>query len=118
MRWIAAVGRYLERNGYQFDRSVNTMAGGDPTQTVSERSAYGAGWRPGPDPEHSVRTGERILGWCIFCKFLSYAVQHRHCALQFTNKKSPALTYLRAGIAFGVGFYLLGAGIHELIILL
>ncbi|MDD2878699.1 MAG: hypothetical protein PHZ23_15890 [Acidiphilium sp.] len=94
---LAAFGAYLERNGFQFDRSVNTLTGGNPDQTVSMRAAIGAGYGPGG----KIAPGKP--GWCLFCRFLNL-VQRNHCALQFSAARSPAVVYIRAGIAFATGF--------------
>jgi hypothetical protein len=85
-----AFGRYLGRCGIEFDTSVNVLFGGQLGQTVSYRVAVAA------------RDGKR---WgCIFCWFLSWAVQKNHCALQFEKGPSPVSTYIRAGIAFATAF--------------
>jgi hypothetical protein len=93
-----AFGRYLERCGVEFDTAVNVLAGGQLGQTVSLRVAIAA------------RAGKR---WgCVFCWFLNWAVQRNHCALQFQNVPSPVLTYIRAGVAFGVGILSVIALVH------
>jgi hypothetical protein len=93
---------YLERCGIEFDVAVNVLTGGQLGQTVSLRVA------------EAERAGK--LWGCLFCQFLSEAVQKDHCALQFTNKPSPWTVYVRAGIAFAVGigsiFGLADAGLH------
>lgn len=98
MNWLRA---YLETNGYQFDCAVNALTGGARNQTVSLRAALGQ------------RAGRR--GWCLFCAFLSLAVQRNHCALQLAGQPSPSLAYVRAGIAFAVAFGLLYAALRLLL---
>ncbi len=88
---------YLERCGIEFDVAVNVLAGGDLGQTVSYRVAVAA------------REGRRI--GCLFCWFLDWAVQRNHCERQFGNDPAGPLTFVRAGVAFGVGgLSLLGIG--------
>lgn len=82
--------QYLERCGIEFDTAVNVLTGGDLGQTVSYRMAVAA------------REGRRI--GCLFCWFLDWAVQKNHCSLQFDAGPNRPLTFMRAGIAFGVGF--------------
>lgn len=93
-----AFGQYLERCGIEFDTAVNVLTGGQLGQTVSYRVAVAA------------RAGKR---WgCVFCWFLNWAVQRNHCALQFVNVPSTVMTYLRAGVAFGVGIAASVAMVH------
>ena len=106
---------YFERVGIEFDTAINVLTGGPLGWTVSQRAAWEAGWRPSADPAQAQRTGPRKRGWCLFCRFLGLVVQRDHCALQFTDRPSSVPTYIRAGIAFGVGFGALAAIIHAAI---
>jgi len=80
---------YVERCGIEFDTAINVLTGGQLGQTVSYRVAVAQ--------EDGKRWG------CVFCQFLNWAVQRNHCALQFTDQPSTPLTFIRAGVAFGVG---------------
>lgn len=113
--WPADQPPFFERVGIEFDIAINVLTGGPLGWTVSQRAAYGAGWRPSPDPATAQRTGKRKPGCCVFCRFLSLVVQRGHCSLQFTNKPSSIPTYIRAGIAFGVGFAALAAITHAVV---
>jgi hypothetical protein len=89
---------YLERCGIMFDEAVNCLLGGALNQTVSMRCAL------------AQRDGKR---WgCLACAFLSWAVQKNHCTDQFSDAPAPALVYVRAGIAFGVGIAAVAALVH------
>ena len=113
--WPTTQPPYFERVGIEFDTAINVVTGGPLGWTVSERAAYGAGWRPSADPARAQRTGPRKPGWCLFCRFLGVVVQRDHCALQFTDRPSSVPTYIRAGVAFGVGLGALAAIIHAAI---
>lgn len=104
MTTSAALVAYLRRVGVEADTAVNVLTGGQLGQTVSERAAYGAGWRPTDNAAVAVQSGPRKRGWCLFCGFLSRAVQDGHCGMQFTDQATPGFDMIRAGIAFGVGF--------------
>ena len=110
--WPSSQPPYFERVGIEFDTAINVLTGGPLGWTVSQRAAYEAGWRPSDDPARAQRTGPRKAGWCLFCKFLGVVVQRDHCALQFTDRPSSVPTYIRAGVAFGVGLGALAAIIH------
>jgi hypothetical protein len=101
MSWLADAAiwlkAYLEANAVNFDVTINGLLGGKPGQTLSLRAAIGAGWTA------EGRTGPRKPGWCLFCRFLSIAVQRGHCRLQFSSAPSPIETYVRAAIGFAVG---------------
>jgi hypothetical protein len=105
---------YFERVGIEFDIAINVLTGGPLGWTVSQRAAWEAGWRPSTDPARAQRTGPRKRRGCLFCRFLGLVVQRDHCALQFTDRPSSVPTYIRAGIAFGVGFLALGLAVHAL----
>lgn len=92
---------YFERVGLEFDIAVNVLTGGKLGQTVSLRSAIGAGYTA------EGRTGPRQPGWCLMCWFLNWAVQRGHCPDQFVSGPTPPVVMIRAGLAFGTGFILL-----------
>lgn len=86
---MRALWRYFDRCGVEFDIAVNVLTGGELGQTVSYRAAV------------AQRDGKR---WgCIFCWFLNYAVQRNHCPLQFVKQPANLASFIRAGVAFGVG---------------
>lgn len=84
-----SITRYIERCGIEFDVAVNVLLGGQLGQTISMRCALA---------DRAGKPWGRFMCW-----FLSWAVQEDHCALQFSNKRVPVLSYLRASIAFLVG---------------
>jgi hypothetical protein len=95
---MSALTRYLERVGIETDTEINVATGGDLGQTVSMRAAL------------AQRAGKR---WgCLFCWFLSIAVQHDHCADQFISQPTPGSVYVRAAIAFVVA---IGAVAYSLV---
>ena len=92
--------RWAENCGLTFDVAVNVLFAGTPFQTVSYRAAV------------AQRDGKP---WgCLMCRFLSWAVQRDHCADQFTDTEAPAIVYVRAGVAFGVAFGIVGVALWEL----
>jgi hypothetical protein len=95
---VSAFADYVERCGVEFDTAVNVLTGGQLGQTVSYRAAVAA------------RDGSRV--GCALCWVLNWAVQRNHCALQFTNTPSTAVTYVRGGIAFGVGILSAAGLVH------
>jgi hypothetical protein len=82
--------RYIMRCGEEFDIAFNVLTGGRLGNTFSYRAAVGE------------RDGKKF--WCVMCRILNWIVQRNHCRDQFINGRSPALVYIRAGIAFAV-FY-------------
>lgn len=107
--WPHAQPPYFERVGIEFDTAINVATGGPLGWTVSERAAYGAGWRPSNDPAVAVRTGTKQRGWCWFCAALSIIVQPGHCRVQFTNLETPGFDMVRASVAFAAGFATIAA---------
>ena len=86
---------YLERCGIEFDTAVNVLLGGALSQTLSLRAAL------------AEKAGER---WgCVFCQVLNVLIERDHCAKQFIQGPSPAVTYLRSAVAFGTGILALVA---------
>jgi hypothetical protein len=75
---------------------------------------------PGSAPNETVSTHVARLAaagnrWgCIACKFLDWAVEKNHCAntLSATSGHSPVSVYIRAGLWFAAGFFLIGLGIY------
>lgn len=103
--------RQLNALGIEFDKTINVLTGGQFGQTVSYRTAYGAGWRVDPATGMPRQLGPREPGWCALCWFLGVFVQRRHCMLQFVKGPSNWLTWVRAGICFGgglLGLFFLG----------
>ena len=89
---------YFENIGLEADVMINVLFGGQPGQTVSMRSAIGAGYTP------AGRTGPRMWFWCAVCWALNYIVQKNHCALQMTSKPEPGYVYVKAAAAFMILF--------------
>jgi hypothetical protein len=92
---------YLVQVGVAFDMMLNAILGGEAGQTLSYRAALGAEMRR--------------RGWCVFCRFLSWWVQHDHCAYQLAGLGMTGTQYFRAfiglaalaGVIFSPAAYLL-----------
>lgn len=79
---MSAVFGYLIQVGIAFDMMLNAILGGDAGQTLSYRAALGM--------------EARKPFWCLFCRILSWWVQHDHCADQLTGVGMNDSQYLRA----------------------
>jgi hypothetical protein len=98
------IGRYLVRNGREFDVAVDTLLGGPENQTVSVSCALA-----------------RLRGawWGIaLCALLSVLIQRNHCSVVLSTENTTAGTALRSAIAFTVALVALAAIVHALIELL
>jgi hypothetical protein len=93
VRARTSVLAYIARVGIGADMFINVLTGGQLAQTVSYRCAVAA------------RNGNPA--GCFMCWFLNWAVQHDHCADQFTDAPTPWFDGIRAALAFLFGFYVL-----------
>ena len=79
---------YWERCGQEFDIAIGVLCGGPLGMTVSMRAALAA------------EAGKRWGVW--LCKFLSWAIQPRHCTATLSSTPWPWFVYVRSAIAFAV----------------
>lgn len=86
------VGQALEQDLRDLDMTINEIApvpGALPNQTVSAHVATAAA------------AGQRWA--CVFCAFLSWAVQRDHCGATLRGDPVPWWVYPRAAFWFAVG---------------
>lgn len=73
---------YFVQLGVAFDMMLNAILGGEAGQTLSYRAALAA--------------SQKVWGWCVFCRFLSWWVQRNHCANQLAGIGMDGDQYARA----------------------
>jgi hypothetical protein len=100
--------KWLLNVGLAEDEELNCILGGLPTQTLSYRTAYAAGYRP------TGRIEQRKEWACLFCVMLDYLVQRGHCADQFNDDPTPFYDYLRAFICISSVFVAIYYAVHWL----
>ena len=80
---------------------LNAILGGDAGQTISSRAA--------------VEAKARKPFWCVLCCFLSWLVQHDHCADQLAGIGMDDWQYARAFAGLLVLAALIAGTVHAVI---